>query len=152
MIFLLSVALLLSASSIDQDEASKLVEEVAMEVKAEGTASSKNYDKPSTSKPSSVTTSKKGPNLKDSSSKSAFPKVNGRTRIQRSNTAPGVKPSVSRQSPAAGRRNPSTVSISNKSSAYSFVICCLSSLLVKNLAITYSTVVYLVGIKVFVPD
>lgn len=102
------VALLLSASSIDQDEASKLVEEVAMEVKAESMASSKNHDKPSTSKPYSVTTSKKAPNLKDSSSKSAFPKVNGRTRIQRSNTAPGVKPSVSRQSPAAGRRNPST--------------------------------------------
>ena len=118
------------------------MEEVAMEVKAEGMASSKNnYDKPSTLKPSSVTTSKKGPNLKDSSSKSAaFPKVNGRTRIQRSSTAPGVKPSVSRQSPVAGRRNPSTVSFSNKSCAYSFVICSPSSLLVyRNLAITHFT-------------
>ena len=114
-IFLLSFALLLSASSIDQDEASKLVEEVAMEVKAEGTASSKNSNRPSTSKPSSATTSKKEPNLKVGSSKSAaFPKVNGRTRMQRSNTAPGVsgvRPNVSRENPVPGRRNPSTVSI-----------------------------------------
>lgn len=106
------VALLLSASSINQEEADKLVEQMTAEVKADDTAMPKNVNnvhKTLNSKSTASTSSKKTSNPKDSSSKSAtIPKVNGRTVTKKTATSsglPSVRPSVPGRSPVAARRN-----------------------------------------------
>ena len=113
----LPVALLLSASSINQEEADKLVEQMTAEVKADDTAMPKNVNnvhKTLNSKSTASTSSKKTSNPKDSSSKSAtIPKVNGRTVTKKTATSsglPSVRPSVPGRSPVAARRNAQNVS------------------------------------------
>lgn len=102
------VAMLLAASSIDQQEAAKLMEDTVAEVKAEESALSKNKVlKTSTTK--STTTTKKTSTTKDSSSKTTtYPKFNGRTVApKKANTSslPSARHNTSGQSPVIGRRN-----------------------------------------------
>ena len=91
------VALLLSASTIDQEEANKLVEEVTAEVKADETAPPKSYvNKTSTTKTTTAT--------KKASSNAKF---NGRTVTKKTNTSSGLpKPTAPGRSPITGRKNP----------------------------------------------
>ena len=112
--FIFPVALLLSASTIDEEEANKLMDEMAAEVKAEETAPPKSTNKTSSTK-SSTTTTKKTFNSKDSASKPAsnYSKVNGRTVPKKTTTSSGlssVRSNASGRSPVAGRRNPLQVS------------------------------------------
>ncbi|KAL9952617.1 hypothetical protein ACROYT_G039893 [Oculina patagonica] len=104
------VALLLSASTIDEEEASKLMDEMAAEVKAEETALPKNNaNKPSSSK-STTAVPRKISNPKDSASKPASnSKVASRTVTKKtvaSSSVPSVRPTVPGRSPVTGRRNP----------------------------------------------
>lgn len=98
------VALLLSASSINQEEADRLVEEVTAEVKSE--ESTKSSNKTSTTK--STTTTKKTSNAKDSTSKPiSNAKFNGRTVTVTKKTTASSRPTVPGRSPITGRKNPS---------------------------------------------
>lgn len=101
------VALLLSASTIDQEEANKLVEEVTAEVKADETAPPKSYvNKTSTTK--TTTATKKASNSKDSTSKPASnAKFNGRTATKTTTSSGLPRPTAPGRSPITGRKNPS---------------------------------------------
>lgn len=104
---LLSVALLLSASTIDKEEAAKLMEEMAAEVKAEKTALPKNnVSKPSSTK-DTVAVPRKTANPKDGASKPVS-KVASRTvkKTNASSSVPNVRPTVPGRSPVTSRRNP----------------------------------------------
>ena len=112
-LFSITVALLLSASSINQEEADRLVEEVTAEVKSE--ESTKSSNKTSTTK--STTTTKKTSNAKDSMSKPiSNTKFNGRTVTVTKKTTASSRPTVSGRSPVTGRKNPSVVSMNTTDS------------------------------------
>ena len=109
-LFSITVALLLSASSINQEEADRLVEEVTAEVKSE--ESTKSSNKTSTTK--STTTTKKTSNAKDSTSKPiSNAKFNGRTVTVTvpKKTTTSSRPTVPGRSPVTGRKYPSVVSV-----------------------------------------
>ena len=101
-----TVALLLSASSINQEEADRLVEEVTAEVKSEESTKSSNK----TFMTKSTTTTKKASNAKDSTSKPiSNAKFNGRTVTKKPTTS--SRPTVPGRSTVTGRNNPSVVSM-----------------------------------------
>lgn len=106
---LLSVALLLSASTIDEGEAAKLMDEMAAEVKAEETALPKNNSKNPSSTKSTAAGPRKTTNPKDSAAKPASNfKPASRTVIKKTNASssvPGVKPTTPGRSPVTSRRN-----------------------------------------------
>ncbi|CAH3179806.1 unnamed protein product [Porites evermanni] len=100
------VALLLSASSINQEEADRLVEEVTAEVKSE--ESTKSSNKAFTTK--STTATKRASNAKDSTSKPiSNAKFNGRTVTVTvpKKTTTSSRPTVPGRSPVTGRKYPS---------------------------------------------
>ena len=110
------MALLLSASTIDEIEAAKLmeemVEEVEAEVKAKDTARSKNnVSKPSSTKDTGAVP-RKTVTPKDSASKPAS-KGASRTvkKTYASSSGPSVRPTVPGRSPVTSRRNPTQVSV-----------------------------------------
>ena len=110
------MALLLSASTIDEIEAAKLmeemVEEVEAEVKAKDTARSKNnVSKPSSTKDTGAVP-RKTATPKDSASKPAS-KGASRTvkKTYASSSGPSVRPTVPGRSPVTSRRNPTQVSV-----------------------------------------
>ena len=106
--FSITVALLLSASSINQEEADRLVEEVTAEVKSE--ESTKSSNKTFTTK--STTATKRASNAKDSTSKPiSNAKFNGRTVTVTKKTTTSSRPTVPGRSPVTGRKNPSVVSM-----------------------------------------
>ena len=108
-LFSITVALLLSASSINQEEADRLVEEVTAEVKSE--ESTKSSNKTFTTK-STTTTTKKASNAKDSTSKPiSNAKFNGRTVTVTKKTTASSRPTVPGRSPVTSRKNPSVVSM-----------------------------------------
>ena len=106
------MALLLSASTIDDQEAAKLMEEMAEEVKAEGTARPKNnVSKPSSTKDNAAVL-RKTANPKDGASKPASKGVS--CTVKKTNplsSVPSVRPTVSGCSPLTSRRNPTQVSV-----------------------------------------
>ena len=109
----LSVALLLSASTIDEIEAAKLMEETVEEVKAEDAARSKNnVSKPSSTKDTGAVP-RKTATPKDSASKPASIKGASRTvkKTYASSSGPSVRPTVPGRSPVTSRRNPTQVSV-----------------------------------------
>ena len=106
------MALLLSASSIDEQEAAKLMEEMAEEVKAEEIACPKNnISKPSSTKNNGAVL-RKTANPKDGAPK---PASKGASRtVKKTNppsSVPSVRPTVSGRSPLTSRRNPTQVSV-----------------------------------------
>ena len=106
------MALLLSASTIDEHEAAKLMEEMTEEVKAEETARPKNnVSKPSSTKGKAAVPWKTS-DPKNGTSKPAS-KGAGRTdkKISASSTVPSVRPTVPGRSPLTSRKNPATVSV-----------------------------------------
>ena len=108
----LSVALLLSASTIDEIEAAKLMEETVEEVKAEDAARSKNnVSKPSSTKDTGAVP-RKTATPKDSASKPAS-KGASRTvkKTYASSSGPSVRPTVTGRSPVTSRRNPTQVTV-----------------------------------------
>ena len=99
-LFSITVALLLSASSINQEEADRLVEEVTAEVKSEESTKS------------STTATKRASNAKDSTSKPiSNAKFNGRIVTVTKKTTTSSRPTVPGRSPVTGRKNPSVVSM-----------------------------------------
>ena len=105
-LFSIAVALLLSAASINQEEADRLVVEVTAEVKSE--ESTKSVNKTFTTK--STTSTKKASNAKDSTSKPiSNAKFNGRTVTKK--TTASSRPTAPGRSPVTGRKNPSVVSM-----------------------------------------
>ena len=112
-LFSITVALLLSASSINQEEADRLVEEVTAEVKSE--ESTKSSNKTFTTK--STTATKRASNAKDSTSKPiSNAKFNGRTVTVTKKTTTSSRPTVPGRSPVTGRKNPSVVSMNTTDS------------------------------------
>ncbi|KAJ7376494.1 hypothetical protein OS493_034230 [Desmophyllum pertusum] len=108
------VALLLSASTIDEEEAAKLMEEMAAEVKEETALPKNNFNKPSSTK-STAAAPRKTSNPKDGASKPAcnnYSKVTHRTVTKKPNTlssVPSVRPTLPGRSPVTSRRNPTQV-------------------------------------------
>ena len=99
---------MLSASSINQEEADRLVEEVTAEVKSE--ESTKSSNKAFTTK--STTATKRASNAKDSTSKPiSNAKFNGRTVTVPKKTTTSSRPTVPGRSPVTGRKYPSVVSV-----------------------------------------
>ena len=106
------MALLLSASTIDEQEAAKLMEEMVEEVNGEETARPKNnVSKPSSTK-NNAAVLRKTVNPRDGASK---PATKGASRTVKktsaSSTVPNVRPAVSGRSPLTSRRNPTQVSV-----------------------------------------
>ncbi|XP_022808307.1 spastin-like isoform X1 [Stylophora pistillata] len=102
------VALLLSASTINQEEAAKLVEEMAQEVKAEETAAPKNNAKKLPLTRSSTVPPKKSSFSDTASSSAANSKVTSKAATKRTtpSTSANTRPTISGRSPLASRRNP----------------------------------------------
>lgn len=101
------VALLLSASTIDEQEAAKLMEEMTEEVKAEETVRPKNnVSRPSSTK-GKAAVPRKTADPKNGTSKLAS-KGASRTdkKISASSTVPSVRPTVPGRSPLTSRKNP----------------------------------------------
>ena len=109
---LLSVALLLSASTIDQQEAAKLMEEMAEEVKVEEPARPKNkVNKPSSVKDTAVVP-RKTVDPKDGASKPASKGVSRTVKkTTASSSVASSRPTVPGRSPLTSRRNPTQVSV-----------------------------------------
>lgn len=101
------MALLLSASTIDEIEAAKLMEEMADEVKAEDTARPKNnVSKPSSTKDTGAVP-RKTANPKDGASRPASKGVSRTVKkTYASSAGPSVRPTVL----VPSRRNPTQVS------------------------------------------
>lgn len=101
------VALLLSASTIDEQEAAKLMEEMTEEVKAEETVRPKNnVSRPSSTKgkaavPRKTAVPKNGTSKLGSKGASRTDK-----KISASSTVPSVRPTVPGRSPLTSRKNP----------------------------------------------
>lgn len=106
------MALLLSASTIDEVEAAKLMEEMVEEVKAEDTARQKNnVSKPSSTKDTGAVP-RKTATPKDSASKPASKGVSRTVKkTYASSSGPSVRPTVPGRSPVTSRRNPTQVSV-----------------------------------------
>ena len=108
------MALLLSASTIDQIEAAKLMEEMVEEVKAEDTARPKNsVSKPSSTKDTGAVP-RKTATPKDSASKPASKGVHVSRTVKKtyaSSSGPSVRPTLPGRSPVTSRRNPTQVSV-----------------------------------------
>lgn len=106
------MALLLSASTIDEQEAAKLIEDMKEQVKAEETERPKNnVSKPSSTKGKAAVPWKTA-DPKNGTSKPAS-KGASRTdkKISASSTVPSVRPTVPGRSPLTSRKNPTIVSI-----------------------------------------
>ena len=106
------MALLLSASTTDEQEAAKLMKEMTEEVEAEETARPKNnVSKPSSTK-GKAAVPRKTANPKNGTSKPAS-KGTSHTdkKTSASSTVPSVRPTVPGRSPLTNRKNPTQVSV-----------------------------------------
>ncbi|XP_058954902.2 spastin-like [Pocillopora verrucosa] len=101
------VVLLLSASTINQEEAAKLMEEVAQEVKAEETADPINNVKKPPSTKSTMVLPKKSNSSYSATGTATNSKVPSRIVTKKTaSTSVPARPTIAGRSPLASRRNP----------------------------------------------
>ena len=119
--FFVLVALLLSASTINQEEAAKLMEEVAQEVKAEETAHPINNVKKPPSTKSTMVLPKKSNSSYSATGAATNSKVTSKTVMKKTvSTSVPARPTIAGRSPLASRRNPTQVHSTPSSICYKF--------------------------------